>query len=271
MHRPLVGVGGHHVEVAVHQQRAAARVGARGCGRPRWPGPARTRGSRLQADLGELLRDVLGGAPARRRWCRCRRCWWCRCAAGRGRGRRPRAVGSGRAEAASLVIASSYQPARRRAGSGPPGVVARGRGRVPPRAGPAPPTGRPASPAGAVRPPAEEGTMPPSPCRRCRPPTRGGLPARRAQHRRHRRRRAPAAAGAGRTGSTGRRTARRRPPRGARSAGDVLTADGVPAPVGRGAVPASRRPCGRRCRQAGELVDREIAADAGAADRPEGR
>ena len=45
VHAPLGGVGGDDVQVPVHQQRGAAAVGRPRCGRPGWPGRARTRRS----------------------------------------------------------------------------------------------------------------------------------------------------------------------------------------------------------------------------------
>jgi hypothetical protein len=62
MHRPVGGVGRHHVEVAVHQQRAARRIGA---GQPddhiAAPPGARFDIGDLVAHLGELARDILRG------------------------------------------------------------------------------------------------------------------------------------------------------------------------------------------------------------------
>jgi hypothetical protein len=60
---PLLGLGRHDVEVAVDQQRVASRVGALHAGdhaRTTWCGLVQLR---IEADLGQLLRDVLRGRP----------------------------------------------------------------------------------------------------------------------------------------------------------------------------------------------------------------
>ena len=63
MHRPFVRVGGYHVEVPVHEQRAPRRVGALEPGHHAGPAGCRLADLRYQADLVEQPGDVLGRGP----------------------------------------------------------------------------------------------------------------------------------------------------------------------------------------------------------------
>jgi hypothetical protein len=63
VHRPLRRVGRHHVEVPVHQQRLAGRVGSGDPGDHIRAARGRLQDRRLDAHLGQSGRDVLGGHP----------------------------------------------------------------------------------------------------------------------------------------------------------------------------------------------------------------
>ena len=79
VHAPVGGLGGHDVEVAVHQQGATRAVGAVAAGRTRCRGLARrTRRIRSRSRPPRAVRPPSGRIRPRPWWSRVRRCWRCR-------------------------------------------------------------------------------------------------------------------------------------------------------------------------------------------------
>ena len=150
------------------QQRAAARVGARDAGDHAGPARARSRGAAARGRPRRASPRRTRRRPARPRWCR-RSPVLVVSMRSRSRQRSTTSsVGSGRAEAASLVIGSSYQPGSDRS-TGRAAAAERIDGSgfaVGPRSGTA---ARPHVPVGASARQSRRAPCPLFPCRRCRP------------------------------------------------------------------------------------------------------